>query len=204
MALLVIMPRLGLSPVMDQLSRVLIVGGVLFAVSRPVIDLRLQHAVGSVLVGVLVFLLWVAPDALFPGYRDSVLFSNGIVGRPESGFPEAGRGNPLAMALRVVRAALIVPIVEELFWRGWLPRWAINPDFSRVPLGTFTPAIFLLTAVLFASEHGSWWDVGLIAGLVYNWWMLRTKSLGDCILAHAVTNGCLGAYVITFGKFQYW
>ncbi len=204
MTLLVVVPRLGLSPVPDQLVRVLIVGGILLTVSRPVIDLRLQHAVGSVLVGVLVFLLWVAPDALFPGYRDSVLFSNGVVGKPESGFPEAGRGNPLALTLRIARAALVVPIVEELFWRGWLPRWAINPDFSRVPLGTFTPAIFLLTAVLFASEHGSWWDVGLIAGLVYNWLMLRTKSLGDCILAHAVTNGCLAAYVITFGKFEYW
>ena len=79
-----------------------------------------------------------------------------------------------------------------------------QPRFPEGPLGTFTPVIFVVTAVLFASEHGSWWDVGLLAGLAYNWWMLRTRSLGDCILAHAVTNGCLAAYVVSQGRWEYW
>jgi membrane protease YdiL (CAAX protease family) len=58
--------------------------------------------------------------------------------------------------------------------------------------------------VLFASEHGAFWDVGLAAGILYNWWMVRTRSLADCILAHAVTNGCLAAYVLAGGHWQYW
>jgi hypothetical protein len=33
--------------------------------------------------------------------------------------------------------------------------------------------------------------------------MIRTRNLGDCILAHAVTNACLGAYVLVFSKWQY-
>jgi hypothetical protein len=57
---------------------------------------------------------------------------------------------------------------------------------------------------LFASEHGSYWEVGLAAGIVYNWWMLRTRSLADCMLAHAVTNGALSAFVIATGAWRYW
>ena len=59
-------------------------------------------------------------------------------------------------------------------------------------------------ALLFAAEHGPYWDVGLAAGVIFNLWMVRTKSLGDLILAHAVSNACLGAYVIAAGKWEYW
>ena len=73
-----------------------------------------------------------------------------------------------------------------------------------MPLGQFTTASFLLTVLLFASEHGAMWDVGLAAGLLYNFWMRRTRSLGDLILAHAVTNACLSAYVLSRGRWEYW
>ena len=63
---------------------------------------------------------------------------------------------------------------------------------------------FLIASALFASEHGSYWEVGLAAGLAYNWWIVRTKCLADCILAHAVTNGVLSAYVIFGKQWQYW
>ena len=199
-----LVPQDALNPALNQALRILIVGAILFFISRPIIDLRASAPLQSILVGIGVFVVWIGPDLLFPGYRESAPFSNGIVGRPESSFPEAARTDMLAVALRAVRVVLLIPIVEELFWRGWLPRWAINADFQKVPLGTFTPVIFVVTAVLFASEHGSWWDVGLLAGLAYNWWMMRTKRLGDCILAHAVTNGCLAIYVVTQGRWEYW
>jgi CAAX prenyl protease-like protein len=83
-------------------------------------------------------------------------------------------------------------------------RWLILPDFTKVALGTYAPLAFWGVALLFASEHGSYWEVGLAAGIVYNWWMLRTRSLADCILAHAVTNGALSAYVVWTGAWQYW
>ncbi|MBS1241930.1 MAG: prenyl protease-related protein [Gemmatimonadetes bacterium] len=182
--LLAVLPRLDLAPRWAEAARWLVVGGVLLAVSRPVLD---------------------RPDLLSDGYRTSALFSNGIVGRPESSFGEAGRSDPVALALRFARAALLVPVVEELFWRGWLPRWIVDPeDIRRVPMGTFTTVAFWISAVLFASEHGSWWEVGLAAGVLYNWWMRRTRSLGDCILAHAVTNACLSAWVVAGGRWEYW
>lgn len=83
-------------------------------------------------------------------------------------------------------------------------RWLINTEFWKVRLGTFTPFSFFLTAVLFASEHGPYWDVGLLTGFVYNWWMVRTKSVANCVLMHAVTNGILSAYIIAWAQWQYW
>ena len=65
-----------------------------------------------------------------------------------------------------------------------------------MPLGTYVPSVFWIVAVLFASEHGPYWEVGLAAGVIYNWWMVRTQNLADCIVAHAVTNGLLSAYVL--------
>lgn len=203
--LLAVLPLLDLPPRWAELVRWGVVGGVLLTVSRPVLDLRVGNWLGSVGLGVLVFVLWIGPDAVIPGYRDSILFSNGIVGRPESSFGEAGRTDPLALVLRFARASLLVPVVEELFWRGWLPRWIGDPDdFRRVPMGQYSRWAFWITAILFASEHGSWWEVGLVAGLLYNWWMQRTRSLGDCVLAHAVTNACLSGWVVLGGRWQYW
>lgn len=204
MLLLALLPVLELPVVWDQVVRLVVVGGVLVAVSRPVLDFRVRSGFRSILLGVAVFVVWIGPDLIAPGWRSSWLFSNDIVGRPESGFPEAGRASGVALGLRFARAAVLVPIVEELFWRGWLPRVIMEADFRKVPLGSFTPAAFVITAVLFATEHGSWWDVGLAAGLIYNWWMMRTRSLGDLMLAHAVTNACLSAWVVGAGKWAYW
>ncbi len=83
-------------------------------------------------------------------------------------------------------------------------RWLIDKDFLSVRLGAYAPLAFYATALLFASEHGPYWDVGLVTGLIYNLWMIRTRSVADCILMHAVTNGVLSAYVLTTANWQYW
>ena len=83
-------------------------------------------------------------------------------------------------------------------------RYVINPDFAKVPLGSYSALAFWSTAALFATEHGSYWEVGFLAGAIYNYWMLRTRSLADCMIAHAVTNLCLAVYVVGFGHWAYW
>jgi len=159
----------------------------------------------SVLIGLAVFVIWIAPDALAPSWHHFILFDNKIVGHPAANTPPAERHDLVFLTFRVAVSVAAVPILEELFWRGWLMRWLIDSkDFERVPLGTFAWSSFWLTALLFASEHGSFWDVGLAAGIIYNWWMVRTRNLWDCILAHAVTNAVLAAYVIGAGQWQYW
>ena len=203
--LLALAPYVPLSERAWALLRFTLLAAVLWFCSRRVISLHAPHWFTSVSLGVGVFALWVAPDLLLPSWRESWLFSNGLTGRIEGVLPPATRQDPLVLTLRCARAAILVPIIEELFWRAWLPRWLDHrEDFRKIPLGQYTLASFWLTALLFASEHGSMWDVGLAAGLLYNWWMRRTRKLGDLILAHAVTNACLSAYVLLRGRWEYW
>jgi hypothetical protein len=172
-------------------------------VSRPVLSFRAGFPLASIGIGIAVFLIWIGPDLLF-GYRHHWLFDNSLTGAAASSIPPALKRNVMFIVLRVASSVALVPVLEELFWRGWLMRWLIAKDFLKVPLGTYTPTAFWIVAVLFASEHGPYWEVGLAAGIVYNWWIVHTRNLADCMLAHAVTNGLLSVYVLTTGQWQYW
>ncbi|MFN9430090.1 MAG: type II CAAX prenyl endopeptidase Rce1 family protein, partial [Acidobacteriota bacterium] len=61
-----------------------------------------------------------------------------------------------------------------------------------------------VVAALFALEHGPFWEVGLLTGVIYNWWMTKTRSLGDLIFVHGVTNLVLSLYVIATKQWQFW
>jgi uncharacterized protein len=184
--------------------QVLLVSLVCFLTWPAGLSLRLNRGLASAAIGALVFCLWIAPELIDSKYRYSVLFSNGMLGHVGSSLrPEALKSTSV-LFWRTVRAATVVPVAEELFWRAWLMRWFIDHDFRKVPLGTYLPVAFWLTAFLFGAEHGPYWDVGLVTGVVYNFWMIRSRSLGDCVLMHAVTNLLLSLYVIAYGQWQYW
>lgn len=194
----------GVGPQVGYPARVLAAALVFWWCSRRLVSLKPSRPWASLLVGVAVFLIWVAPDLLWPGYRDLWLFHNPLTGAARSSAPESLRTDVVFLLFRVAGSALLVPVVEELFWRAWLMRWLISASFAGLPLGTYAARAFWLTAVLFACEHGPYWDVGLAAGVLYNLWMVRTRSLPDCILAHAATNACLAGHVLSAGAWQYW
>ncbi len=193
----------GLPPQWLYPLRLVAVSLALILFSRRYLPLRASFPLASIAIGVGVFVVWVAPDILF-GYRHHWLFENALTGAAVSTAPS---GLQSSLAFRILRTAgctLLVPVVEELFWRGWLMRWLVDTRFLKVPLGTYAPFAFWVAALLFASEHGPFWEVGLAAGIVYNWWIVRTRNLADCMIAHAVTNGLLSAYVLITGQWQYW
>lgn len=204
MALLAVLPAAPIPERARLIVWLLVPAAAVLWMSRGVLEFRPSQPVLSVLLGVAVCALWVAPDQLFPGWRQHWLFTNSITGSVKSSLGADALADPLALTLRSLRAILLVPVIEELFWRGWLMRWFAKNDFERVPLGTFERSAFLWVAVLFALEHGPFWDVGLATGLIYNWWMVRTKRLSDLILCHAVTNGCLCGFVLATGQWGYW
>jgi len=175
----------------------------IFRFARRLVPTTAPYWMSSIGLGLAVFVVWIAPDALIPGWRSQWLFQNSVTGHITTSIPPAEL-TPLMLALRLGRAALLVPIIEELFWRGWLPRWLQNSQFARIPLGQYTSFAFWTTAVLFAAEHGPFWEVGLVCGIIYNWWMRRTRSLGDLMLVHGVTNLALSVYVIATGRWTFW
>ena len=156
---------------------------------------NLPKSLASVAVGLLVFALWVKMD-----------WTLGTVGLPQGYNPTllTGRSTQLAMTFfRIAGAVSVVPLMEELFWRSFLLRYIIDKNIDRVRLGTFTWPSFLVISVLFGLEH-HYVLAGIMAGIFYNLILYKTRSLAQCVLAHAVTNLALAIYVVTTGKWQFW
>jgi CAAX prenyl protease-like protein len=204
MAFLAVQKYSPLSPVIEYPLRDVLLIAVLVIFSSQVIDFHSSHKLETAVIGIAVFVIWVGPDMLFPAYRQHWMFQNSLFGQIGNTVPEKVLLNPVVLWSRIFRAVVIVPVVEELFWRAWLMRWLISPRFDKIPLGTYQTASFAIVAVMFALEHGPYWDVGLVTGVIYNWWMVRTRSLGDCILVHAITNACLCGYVVATRHWEYW
>lgn len=148
----------------------------------------------SVLVGVAVLVVWVNLDAGWMRVGESAGFD------PTGG---SARVDWLLVALRIAGAALVVPVMEELFWRSFLMRWLERREFLQVyPAGVRLVSLAICSA-LFGIEH-DFWLAGIAAGLAYGWLYMRTGNLWAPIVAHAVTNGLLGIWVVMTSSWTYW
>jgi CAAX prenyl protease-like protein len=106
--------------------------------------------------------------------------------------------------IRWMGAALVVPFMEELFWRDFLWRSIIAPaDFKLAKVGEWDWKAFVIVAIAFAGVHPQW-IIAVTWGLMIGALLVYTRSLGACIVMHAVTNFLLGAYVQYTGKWYYW
>ncbi len=178
------------------IPKTIVVGGVILWFWRSLPSMVPQAPLLSVLVGIAGVVLWVGLDPWLVHYDKPLIGRN----------PFQLYSPPEAWALFGVRLfgiAVVVPIMEELFWRGFLMRWLIKEDFTSVALGTYTPLSFFATTAFFAAEHGAEWPLGAIVGLLYGAWFLRTKSLGSVILAHGVTNFLLALYCLEMGDWHF-
>ena len=109
------------------------------------------------------------------------------------------------LGVRVAGAVLLVPVMEELFWRDYLWRQVLAPnDFKLAAVGEWGWAPFLVVPVAFAFVHGNWWLTSVVWALMIGGLLAYTKSLGACIVAHAVTNALLAAYVLRTGDWAFW
>lgn len=188
---------------------VALVGGVTwFLLRRETILLVHGNVWLGVLVGVVGIAAWIAlshlrletwvaqylPDFLKPGDRVSYnpfenLKSTGAIW----GF----------VLVRVIGIAIVVPIIEEIFWRGFLLRWLIDPDWEKVSLGTYTRNSSLTLVVFFALAHPEWLAAAmycfLLNGLLY--WK---RDLWLCVVAHSTSNLLLAIYVLATGSWWLW
>lgn len=149
-------------------------------------------------IGLLVFLLWVSPQAFF-----------GAAARTEGFNPAVFADQPLAywttVVLRFLRLVVVVPLVEEIFWRGFLLRYFVDEKFDRVPFGTFSWLSFGAVSVGFMLVHSTAdWPAALVTGALYNFVAYRTKSLAACVAAHALTNLLLGFWIMNTRQWGFW
>jgi hypothetical protein len=110
----------------------------------------------------------------------------------------------LFLVLRFTLLAILVPIVEELFLRGFLVRYVHSPDWQSVSLKGLSAMALLTPSLYGALTH----PIEAIAAVVWfglvTWLMIKTGNLWDCVIAHAVTNLLLGIYVVTCSAWHLW
>lgn len=152
----------------------------------------------AVVVGIGIFVIWVGLDPHYP--KISLLFKD----TPESiwnPFARFGETSALAWALIVVRIfgmTIIVPPLEEVFYRSLFYRYIVRYDFQKVALGHFDAVALVIVSSVFGLMHFQWL-AGVICGLAYQWLVIRKGRLGDAMTAHAITNFLLGVYVVWKG-----
>jgi len=179
---------------------------------RPfVAEMRWALSWEAVVVGVGVFAVWV-------GISGGWTMQNSLWLRLGLSHPSAtpsttwnpneqfGAGSALAWLMigtRIIGSTLVVPPLEEVFYRSFLYRYIARPDFTSVPLNHFAWTPFLATAAVFGFSHNEWL-AGILCGAAYQWLVLRKNRLGDAVTAHAITNCLLGLWVVWRGAWQFW
>ena len=107
------------------------------------------------------------------------------------------------MALRLFGLVLVVPLIEEMFYRGFVMRFVIDRDWWNVPIGKVTPVAAAAAIVLPVMTHPEIFAAAAWFGLMV-WLYWKTKNIWDCIAAHMTTNALLGLYVLTSPTPEAW
>lgn len=203
------------------MAKTLVGGWLLLLLISAIPEMRWSLSWEAVVVGVGVFALWVGLDGFYPsldqltqGYVCPLLKKMGLESwcpkpsHPAPWNPHAqfGAGSFLAWAIVLIRIAgssLVVPPLEEVFFRSFLYRYLAKADFQSVPIGRFMAVPFLVTSLLFGFEHQEWL-AGILCGFAYQGLVCWKGRLGDAIAAHALTNFLLGIWVVWKGAWNFW
>jgi CAAX prenyl protease-like protein len=157
----------------------------------------------GVIVGVLGIFQWVGTQLWLQNHFDF------FKPAPDPFDPTKTFASPAMMwafiAVRMAGAVLVVPIMEELFWRDYLWRTILAPnDFKLARVGEWGWAPFLIVSGVFSVVHGNWWLTAIGWALMVGALLVYTKSLGACIIAHATTNLLLALYVLKTHDWSFW
>jgi len=155
----------------------------------------LQSWIFAVAVGLVAIVIWIGIDSFYPKFNHATPFDPTTIASVSQ--------RNVFMVFRIVGAVIVVPLMEELFWRAFLIRWLINENFKSVPVGAFTWLSFAVTAGLFGAEHTEWL-AGLICGALYNGLYYKRKDVFSCVVAHAVSNAALAVWVLSRGDWKFW
>ena len=174
--------------------RIATAGSALWYFRRELAGLGWSASWFGVAVGVAAFGLWMALEpASGEGARS---LASGLASLPP-GWARAW------IVARVVGSVAVVPLAEELAFRGYLARRLISADFESVPMNRLHIASLAISSAAFGLLHGRWLAGGLV-GLLYAAAMYRRGKLGDAVVAHAVTNALIAGVVLLSGDLSLW
>lgn len=169
---------------------------------------KFRVSILAVVVGVVGYVLWVWICGLQPERQFLSLFGWEDLWPSRTAFdPFSEISNSLHrtlfLAMRFTTLALIVPVAEELFLRGFLVRWIEDVDFKSVRFDKLSWAAIIAPTVTSILTHPE-----TVAAIVWfsmvTWLMIRTKSFWNCVVAHMVTNLLLGIHVVVTGAWELW
>jgi CAAX prenyl protease-like protein len=165
---------------------------------------RWNHWWLGVIVGVIGIFQWV-PMQLWLQRHFELFRPSGDAFNPYDAFAASPAMLYTFFAFRVAGAVLVVPVMEELFWRdfGWRTVLAPN-DFKLAEVGEWGWSPFLIISGVFALVHGNWWLTSIVWAMMVGLLLVYTKSIGACIIAHAVTNLLLAVYVLKYEDWAFW
>ena len=187
------------------LAKTIIGAGLVWLMWPVVTEMRWAFSWEAVVVGVGVFVIWVGLDGWYPSL--DAIFKKSAANKPLwNPHAQFGQGSAMAwtfIATRIVGSTFVVPPLEEVFYRSFLYRYIIRPNFLAVSLRTFNALAFVVTAVIFGFSHNEWL-AGILCGFAYQGLVLWKKRLGDAMTAHAITNFLLGVWVVWRGAWHFW
>jgi hypothetical protein len=164
-------------------------------------EMRWAFSWEALVAGLAVLAMWIGIDPYYPKLALSKTVEANS--NPNLVF---GEHSPLSWFFIVVHLfgmTVVVPPLEEVFYRSFLYRFIARPNFLEVPLSQFLPLPFVATALVFGFEHNQWL-AGILCGMAYQWLVLRKNRLGDAMTAHAITNLLLGIYIVWRGEWKFW
>ncbi|HAB15416.1 MAG TPA: CAAX prenyl protease-related protein [Verrucomicrobiota bacterium] len=190
------------------------VAALLWWLRRWLPEMKLAFSASAVAVGVAVAVLWWGLEGRIPtltqvwqwvahGFQAWPAATPEPPWNPFKQFPESPTLAWFFVLVRVVGRSCVVPLVEEVFYRGFVYRYFISARFTEVPLTTWNPFAFVATCLLFGLSHPGQWLAGIICAAAYQWLVIRHGRLGDAITAHAVTNLLLSGWAIGTGQWQF-
>ena len=107
------------------------------------------------------------------------------------------------IATRVLGSVAVIPLVEELAFRGFLLGWIAAPGTRKVPANAWTWPAVLLSSLAFGATH-SQFVAGSLAGLAFAFARVWRGRLGDALLAHAIANAGVALAVLVGGRWNLW
>jgi uncharacterized protein len=155
----------------------------------------------AVVAGVGVFAIWVFLDPYYP--KSSFLFTQGEPWNPMKQFGEGSAMGLFFVAVRTFGSALIVPPIEEAFYRSFLYRYFVRIEFTEMSFKQLHWLSLIVTSALFGLVHFQWL-AGFLCGLIFQYLVIRKNRLGDAMTAHAITNFLLGVWIYWRNDWKFW